>query len=77
MLSRSAKTRDQDVRTRYLFPAGRLDMDDGAMDDALEARCGLGFAVLIENQVGQLFVEKIGQLGSQALDIDIAGPHHG
>ncbi len=68
---------DENIGAGHLFAAGRLHMNDGAMNDALEARRGLRFAVLIEDQIGQLFIEKIGQLGSQALDIDITGPHHG
>ena len=71
------KDGDQDIRTGHLLAAGRLHMHDGAMDDALKTRRGLRFAVLIEDQIGQFFIEEVGQLGSQALDVNIAGPHHG
>ena len=52
LLSRSAKTRDQHVSAGNLLAAGRLHMHHGAMDDALEARRGLGLAVLVEDEVG-------------------------
>ena len=44
--------RDQHVSARNLLAPGRLHMHHGAMDDALEARGGLGLAVLVENEVG-------------------------
>ena len=44
--------RDEHISAGNLFSAGGLHMHDGAMDDALEARGGLGLAVLIEDQVG-------------------------
>ena len=52
-------------------------MHDGAMDDALEARGGLRLAVLVENEIRQLLVYEIGELGSEPVQIDVAGPHDG
>ena len=52
-------------------------MHHGAMDHALEARGRLRFAILVENEVGKLLVEEIGDLGPKPVEIDIAGPHDG
>ena len=46
-------------------------MDHGAMDDALEARGRRCFAVLTENEIRQLFVDKIGQLGPEPVHVNV------
>ncbi len=50
-------------------------MHNGAMDNALEACRGLRLRIMVEDEVVQLFVEKIRQLRSEALNIDIASAH--
>ena len=66
---------DEHIGARDLLAAGGLHMHDGAMDDALEARGRLRFAILVENEVGKLLVEEIGELGPEPVQIDIAGAH--
>src|SRR3546814_20637178 len=44
------KQRDEDVGTRYLVLARRLDVQDRALDDALETAGGAGVAVPLDLQ---------------------------
>jgi len=68
--------RDQHVRPGHLLAAGRLDVDHGALDDALEAGGRLGILVAFADQVLQLRFEIGGQAAAQLVEVDIAGPHH-
>src|SRR3546814_15051425 len=47
------KQRDEDVGTRYLVLARRLDVQDRALDDALETAGGAGVAVP-PDQIGRV-----------------------
>ncbi len=52
-------------------------MDHGALDDALEARCGLGVLIVAGDQVGEIVVDKIRHGLAQGVEVDVASPHHG
>ncbi|MNE47998.1 hypothetical protein D3C80_1424340 [compost metagenome] len=66
---------DQDIGARHLFAARRLDMDDRALDHALEARRRLGVVAVGRGQGGQVVVDIEGQRGLQRAEIDVAGRH--
>src|SRR3546814_5724019 len=51
------KQRDEDVGTRYLVLARRLDVQDRALDDALETAGGAGVAVPLDLQAVEFGVE--------------------
>ena len=68
---------DEHVGARDFLAAGRLHMDDGALDDALEAGGRLGILVVAGDEVVELGVD-IGENGVlQLIEIDIAGAHDG
>ena len=67
---------DQHVGAGDLLAAGRLHMDDGALDDALEAGGGLGILARAGGQIGQLGVDVFDQAAAQHVEIDVAGAHH-
>ena len=67
--------RDQHVGAGHLLAAGRLHMDDGALDDALEPGGRLGILVAVADQVLELGLEIGGEAASQLVEIDIAGAH--
>ena len=69
--------RHQHVGAGDLLPAGRLDVDRGALDDPLEAGGRLGVDRALDREAGQLVIEEIHQAGPQALDLDRAGLEHG
>ena len=58
----------------FLAPGG-LDMNDGAMNDALEPGRWLGFGILIDNQAVKIVVDIVDQLAAQKIQIDVAGTH--
>ncbi len=68
--------RDQHVGAGHLFAAGRLHVDDGALDHPLEPGGRLGILVRVAHQVFQLAFEIGGEAAAQLVEIDIAGPHH-
>ena len=68
--------RDEHVGAGHLLAAGGLHMDDGAMNDALEAGGRLGVVMRFDHEAGELVVEIFGELAAQQVDIDIAGAHH-
>ncbi len=67
---------DQHVGASDLLAARRLHMDDGALDDALEAGGGLGILARAGGQIGQLAVDVLDQAAAQHVEIDVAGAHH-
>ena len=71
------KNGNQHIRTRHFFAAGRLHMDNGALDNPLEASRGLGLQHFIRNQVGQFRVDVSHKIGAQLIHIHIAGAHDG
>ncbi|MNX88273.1 hypothetical protein D3C86_1202360 [compost metagenome] len=52
-------------------------MNDGPLDDPLEAGCGLGILVVTGHEVGQFVVDVIADSLAQRIEIDVAGAHHG
>lgn len=52
-------------------------MDDGPLNDPLEARCRLRVLAPIGHEVGKLAVDIIHQVAAKNIEIDIAGPHDG
>ena len=50
-------------------------MDDGALDDALEAGRRLRILSADGDQIGELGVDVFDQAAAQLVEVDIAGPH--
>ena len=48
-------------------------MEHGALEDALEAQGRLGVAVLVIRQQGRAFLDEVGQLAAQQVEIGTAG----
>ena len=71
-----AEQRDQHVRPRHLVAAGGLDVDRGALHDALEPRGGLRVARAVGRQAGEILVEELAEVGAQLVEIDPAGAQH-
>ncbi len=69
--------RDEDVGACHFLAAGRLNVDHGALDDALEARRRLRFGSSVGHQVGKFGIDVVGEIVAQFLDIHAAGLHHG
>jgi hypothetical protein len=67
---------DQHVGAGDLLAARRLHMDDGALDDALEAGGRLGVAAPVGHQVRQFGVDIGLQVAAQHVDVDAARPQH-
>ena len=68
---------DEHVGAGHLLAAGRLDVDDGALDDALEACGGLRILVRAGGEIGELGLDVFDEVPAQHVEIDVAGPHHG
>ena len=68
---------DEHVGAGHLLAAGRLDMDDGALDDALEAGGRLRILVRAGGQVGEFGVDVFDEVAAQHVEIDVAGAHDG
>ncbi len=68
--------RDQHVGAGHLLAAGGLDMDDGALDHALEPGGGLGILGPVGDQVLQFGFEIGDEAAAQLVEVDIARPHH-
>ncbi len=71
------KDRDEHVGAGHLFAAGRLDVNDRALDHALEAGGRLGILIGSGRQVGEFGVDVFEQVAAQDIQIDIAGAHDG
>ena len=69
------KDSDQHVGTGHFFASGRLDMDDGALDDALETRRRLGILIVTRHQVAEFVIDIIGDCLAQCVEIDVARAH--
>ena len=68
--------RDQHVGAGDFLAARRLHMDDGALDDALEAGRRLGILRALGDQVFQLRFQIGHQAAPQLVHVDVAGAHH-
>ena len=51
------ENRDQHVGAGDFFAAGRLDVDGGALNDALEAGGRLGFLAGLDDEIFELAIE--------------------
>ena len=67
--------RDQHVGAGDFLAARRLDVDDGALDDALEAGGRLRILVGAGGEVGELGVDVFDEVAAQHVEIDVAGAH--
>ncbi len=65
--------RDQHVGAGHFLAAGRLDMNGGALQHALEAGGGLRLAAAGGHQPGELVVEILRDVAAQPVEIDAAG----
>ena len=65
------------VRAGHFLAAGRLNMDDGPLDNPLEAGCGFGILVITRDEVRQFIVDVIADSLAKRIEIDIAGAHDG
>jgi len=59
----------------HLLAARRLNVDDGALDHALEPSGGLGILVAVAHQVLELALEIGSEAPPQLVEIDVAGAH--
>ncbi len=66
---------DQHVGAGHFLAAGRLHVDGGALDDALEAGGRLGLLAVLDHQAMQLGVDIAHDGLAQLVEIDIAGAH--
>ncbi len=64
---------DENVGARDLAAPGGLDVDGGALDDALEAGRGLGVDHALDDEAAQVLIEEVGKAGAQPLEVDGAG----
>ena len=67
--------RHQNIGAGHLLAAGRLHVDDGALDDPLEPGRRLRILVAVVDQVLQLALEIGGEAAAQLVEIDVARPH--
>ncbi len=68
--------RDQHIGAGHLLAARGLDMDRGALQDALEARRRLGVLDMGRDQIAELVVDVMTDVAAQLLEIDGAGAQH-
>lgn len=69
--------RDQHIGAGHLVAPRGLDMDHGALDDALEARRRLRFLDIVDDEIGELVVDIALEIAAQDVDVDAAGAHDG
>ena len=68
--------RDQHVGAGHFLAAGRLHMDHGALDHALEPGGRLGILVAVGDQIVELGFDVGDEAALELVEIDIAGAHH-
>ena len=71
-----AKQGHQDVGAVDFLLVGRLHVQDGALDDALETDRRLGVGLAAAGQDGGVAVDEVGQRGAQLFDIRTTGAQH-
>jgi hypothetical protein len=67
---------DEHVGTRNLFLTGRLHMDHGALDHALEGSRRPRVLPVGHHETVELFVDEILEVGLQRFDVDVATGQH-
>ena len=68
------ENRDQHVRAGHLLTARGLDVERGALDDALEAVGRLGLLLRLDDEIFELGVEILDDGLAQPVEVDAAGP---
>ena len=68
--------RDQHVGAGDFLAARRLNVNDGALDDALKAGSRLGVFGPVGNEVVELGFKVRDQTAAQLVQVDVTGPHH-
>ena len=68
---------NEHVGPGHFLAPGRLHMNDGALQDALETGSGLGVLTPIRDEIFELRVDIFHQIAPQNVEIDIAGAHDG
>ncbi len=68
-----AEDGDQHVGAGDFLLAGGLDVQDGALDDALESLRGLRVGVGVRRQAGRVLVDEVGEHAAQLVEVDAAG----
>jgi hypothetical protein len=71
-----AEDGDQHVGAGDFLLAGGLHMQDGALDDALEAQGRLGVDFVAAGDGGRVLADEVGQFLAQVVDVGGAGPQH-
>jgi hypothetical protein len=67
------KNRNEDIRARDLLAAGRLDVERGALNDSLEAVCGFGLFLRVDDKIFEFSVKILNDCLAQRIDVDAAG----
>ncbi len=67
---------NEHVGAGHLLASGRLHVDDGALDDALEASGRLGVLARAGGEVGEFGIDVLDQIAAQHVEIDVARAHH-
>ena len=67
--------RHQHIGAGHFLASGRLHMDDGALDDALEAGGRLRILVVSGDQVGKFVVDVVGNGLAQGIQVDVTRTH--
>ncbi len=70
------ENRHEHVGAGHFLASGRLHMDGGALHDALEAGCRLGFVGRFDNDVFEFGVDIVDDVLAQQVEIDVARPEH-
>ncbi len=68
--------RDEHIGAGDFLAAGGLHMDDGALDDALKARGGLGVFAAVADEIIEFLIDIVAQILAQHLEIDRTGAQH-
>ena len=71
-----AEQRDEDVRPRHFLAPRRLDVEDRALDDALEPRRRRRIDARVGLERAEFGIEIFGDVGGQLVDVDRARLHH-
>ena len=67
--------RHQHVRACHFLAAGRLHVDDRALDDPLESGGGFGVFLRSGGQIGQFGVDVFDEVSADHIEINAAGTH--
>jgi hypothetical protein len=68
---------NQHVRTSNLLAARRLDVNCGALQPPLEARCRLRVVAMCCDEVGKLVVDLVQNFAPQTVEVDATRTQHG